>query len=106
MEMGFVDRYHKVFILLYENADALWAKSWDSVAIHNCAVAQSLSRCLTVTQWTVAHQTLLSMGFSGQEYGSGLPFPSLGDFPDLGNPRLLSLLHWQVDSLTTEPQGH
>ena len=26
--------------------------------------------------WTVAHQALLSIGFSQQEYGSGLPFPS------------------------------
>ena len=36
------------------------------------------------TPWTVAHQTPLSMGFSRQEYGSGLPFPSPGDFPDPG----------------------
>ena len=27
------------------------------------------------TQWTVAHQALLSMGFPRQEYWSGLPFP-------------------------------
>ena len=30
------------------------------------------------------HQTLLSMGFSRQEYWSGLPFPPPGDLPDLG----------------------
>ena len=29
-----------------------------------------------VTPWTVAHQASLSMGFSRQEYWSGLPFPS------------------------------
>ena len=42
------------------------------------------------TPWTVACQTLLSMGFSRQEYWSGLPFPSLGDLPDLtqGSPAL------------------
>ena len=28
------------------------------------------------TPWTVAHQASLSMGFSRQEYWSGLPFPS------------------------------
>ena len=40
--------------------------------------------CLTlVTPWTVALQAPLSMGFSRQEYWSGLPFPSLGD---LSNP--------------------
>ena len=35
-----------------------------------------------VTLWTVAWQASLSMGFSTQEYWSGLPFPSLGDLPD------------------------
>ena len=34
---------------------------------------------LFVTLWTVAHQSPLSMGFSRQEYWSGLPFPSPGD---------------------------
>jgi len=35
-----------------------------------------------VTPWTVAYQALLSMGFSRQEYWSGLPFPSPGDLPN------------------------
>ena len=39
---------------------------------------------LLVTPWTVALQTPLSMGFSNQEYWSGLPCPSLGDLPDSG----------------------
>ena len=33
--------------------------------------------------WTLTHQDPLCMRFSRQEYGSGLPFPSPGDFPDL-----------------------
>ena len=37
-----------------------------------------------MTPWTVALQAPLSMGFSRQEYWSGLPFPSLGDLPDPG----------------------
>ena len=37
-----------------------------------------------VTPWTVACQAPLSMGFSRQEYWSGLPFPSPGDLPDPG----------------------
>ena len=37
-----------------------------------------------VTPWTVAHQTLLSMEFSKQEYCSGLPFSSPGELPDPG----------------------
>ena len=36
------------------------------------------------TPWTVARQAPLSMGFSRQEYWSGLPFPSPGDLPDPG----------------------
>ena len=39
---------------------------------------------LCVTLWTVAHQTLLSMGFSKQEYWSGLPCPLPEDFPNPG----------------------
>ena len=38
---------------------------------------------LFATPWTVAYQAL-SLGFSRQEYWSGLPFPSLGDLPDTG----------------------
>ena len=50
-----------------------------------CVCVQSLSCVqLFVTPWTVAHQALLSMGFSRQEYWSGLPFPSPGDLPDPG----------------------
>ena len=40
---------------------------------------------LFVTPWTVAYQAALSMGFSRQEYWSGLPFPSPGDLP---SPRI------------------
>ena len=36
------------------------------------------------TLWTVAHQALLSMGFSRQEYCSGLLCPPPGDLPDPG----------------------
>ena len=45
----------------------------------------------------------LSMGFSRQEYWSGLPFPSPGDLPDLGiEPRSPTL---EADALTSEPPG-
>ena len=39
---------------------------------------------LFVTLWTVACQAPLSMGFSRQEYWSGLPCPPPGDLPDPG----------------------
>ena len=47
---------------------------------HEC-----IQSCLTLCNpWTVAHQAPLSMEFSGQEYWSGLPFPSPGDLPNPG----------------------
>ena len=46
---------------------------------------KSLSRVrLFVTPWTVAYQAPPSMGFSRQEYWSGLPFLTMGDLPDPG----------------------
>ena len=58
---------------------------------------------LFVGPWTVAHQAPPSMGSSGQEYWSGLPFPSPGDLPDPGiEPRSPAL---QADALTSEPPG-
>ena len=50
-----------------------------------CLCAYWLSRVrLFATPWTVAGQAPLSMGFSGQEHWSGLPFPPPGDLPDPG----------------------
>ena len=65
---------------------------------------KSLSRVrLFVTPWTAAHQAPQSMGFSRQEYWSGLPFPSPGDLPnpgiELGSPAL------EADALISEPPG-
>ena len=39
---------------------------------------------LFATSWSVAHQVPPSMGFSRQEYWSGVPFPSPGDLPNPG----------------------
>ena len=58
---------------------------------------------LLATPWTVAYQVSLSMGFSRQEYWSGLPFPSPGDLPDPGiEPRSPAM---QADALPSEPLG-
>ena len=58
---------------------------------------------LFASPWTVAHQAPPSMGFSSQEYWSGLPFPSPGNLPDPGiKPRSPAL---QMDSLPADPQG-
>ena len=63
---------------------------------------KSLSRVqLFATPWTIAYQGPLSMGFSWQEYWSGLPFPSPGDLPKPGiapgSPPL------RADALPSEP---
>ena len=55
------------------------------------------------TPWTVAYQAPPSMGFSWQEYWSGLPFPSPGYLPDPGiEPGSPA---FQADTLTSEPSG-
>ena len=54
------------------------------------------------TLWTITYQAPLSMEFSRQEYGSGLPFPA-GNLPDPGRePRYPAL---KADSLPSEPPG-
>ena len=47
-----------------------------------CVVSRSVR--LFATSWTVAHQAPLSLGFSRQEYCSGLPCPPPGDLSELG----------------------
>ena len=65
---------------------------------------RQLSRVgLSVTPWIVAQQVLPSMGFSRQEYWSGLPFPSPGDLPSSGIEPASPAL--QADALTSEPPG-
>jgi len=56
-----------------------------------------------MTPWTIAHQALLSMEFSRQEYWSGLPFLPPEDLPDPGIK--LGSLAVQADSLLSEPPG-
>ena len=72
-----------------------------------CLCVNCFSRVhLFVTPWTVAHQVSLSMGFSRQEYWSGLLLPSPGNLPDPGieptspvSPKLAG------GFFTTEPPG-
>ena len=56
--------------------------------------------------WTVAYQPPLSIGFSRQEYWSGLPYPPPGDLPDSGiEPVCPAAPALQVDSLPLSHQG-
>ena len=65
---------------------------------------KSLSRVqLFATPWTVAYQAPPSMGFSRQEYWSGLPFPSPGDLPEPGIELRSPTL--QADALPSELPG-
>ena len=59
---------------------------------------------LFATLWTVAHRAPLSMGFSRQEYCSGLPCPPSGDLPDPGiEPTSLKSLVSGGGFFTTTP---
>ena len=50
-----------------------------------CGDSLVANSCPTlITPWTVVFQVPLSMGFSRQEYWSGLPLPSPGDLPNPG----------------------
>ena len=63
----------------------------------------SISHVRLFVSWTVVHQAPLFMGFSRQEFWSGLPCASPEDLPDPGlKPGSPAL---QADSLLTEPLG-
>ena len=58
-----------------------------------------------MTPWTVAHQAPLSLGFSRQEYWSGLPYPPPGDGMGLnaGSVKRFFLCPWANDFLLSGP---
>ena len=63
----------------------IWLEPGSQIPNHAKVKVKLLSCArLFVTPWTVAYHAPLSMGFSRQEYWSGLPFPSPGDLPDAG----------------------
>ena len=62
-----------------------------STCVHACVLSCLSHVQLFATLWTVACQAPLSIGFSRQEYWSGLPCAVPGDLPDQGlNPHLES----------------
>ena len=83
--------------------NVMWQCGWEGSLGENGGFVIKL--CLTLaTVWTIAHQAPLSMGFSRQEYCSGLPFSSPVDLSHSGiKPGCPAL---QADSLPTEPRGN
>ena len=65
--------------------------------MHVCVLSHFNHVRLCATPWIVARQSPLSMGFSRQEYRSGLPFPSPGHLPALGVELVFPA--WQANSL-------
>ena len=70
--------------LLHWQADSFSTEPPRKPQRMECACVLSCFSCvqLFVTQWTIAHQAPLSLGFSRQEYWSGLPCPPPGDLPN------------------------
>ena len=68
---------------------------------------KSLSRDrLLATPWTTAYKAPPSMGFSRQEYWSGLLFSTAGDLPDSGTePTSLASPALAGRFFTAEPPG-
>ena len=82
----------------------LWIGRINVVKLSILSNVKSLSHVrLFVTPWTVAYRAPPSMGFSRQEYWSGVPVPSPEDLPDPGiKPGSPTL---QADALPSEPSG-
>ena len=75
-----------------------WFGQWSGKKVKSLGRVQ-----LFVTLWIVAYQASPSMGFSRQEYWSGLPFPSPGDLPDPGSSP--GPPHCRQKLLLSEPAG-
>ena len=74
--------------------------------MHPCVLSNFSHVCFSEIPWAVAHQAPLSMGFSRQEYWSGLPFLLPADLPNSGmEPRSPVFPALKVNSLPLSHQG-
>ena len=87
--------------MLSENCSFLEVSYMESYWISPVTVHLSHVQ-LFMTPWTIAHQAPLSMGFSRQEYWSGLSFPPPGDLPDPGIKPISCVSALQADSFMLE----
>ena len=85
----------------------LWRKSFEQPTNPSRVFSAPVSPCVcAVTSIVSDSATPLSMGFSMQEYWSGLPCPPAGDLPDPGiQPASLCILFWQTGSLPLASHG-
>ena len=82
-----------IMVILEENSNSLVILVTLLLRVLCCSAVTVSS----VTPWTVARQAPLSMGFSRQEYWSGLPFPPPGDLPNPGsNTSYISCIGRQI----------
>ena len=83
-------------LFLTQGLRLLWQRKCEELILRITLCVLVAQLCLTATLWTVACHAPPSLGFSRQEYWSGLPFTSPGDLPNPGTePRSPAL---QVDS--------
>ena len=99
LESGFLLRFKICLIALLIQSGFI-SQCWVLLV---CVSHSVVSDSLRLHGLYVAHQAPLSMGFSKQEYWSGLPFPSPGDLPDPGIK--LGSLTLEADSLSLSHQG-
>ena len=79
---------------------------YKSIACYICVLSHFSCVRLCTTPRTVARQASLFMGFSRQEYWSGLPCPPPGDLSDPGiEPTTPESPAWAGGFFTTEPPG-
>ena len=92
-----------LFVSSEKHCSMKWL-GWVCQYVRVCSVcAKLLSHVrLFVTPWTVAWQAPVSIGFSRQEYWSGMSCPALTQGPNL---HLLCLLLWRAGSLPRRPPG-
>ena len=81
----------------------VWSSGFWSTELPEEMKPLSLVR-LFATHWTVTYRAPLPIGFSRQEYWSGLPFPSPGDLPNPGIKPVSPML--RADALLSEPPGN
>ena len=91
-----------IIVLVWSSIDYLqrWKKDF-STEKAGCVLSHFSRVWFFATLWTVAHQAPLSMGFSRQEYWSGLPCTPSGDLPDLRIKLISACGSWIAGKFST-----